>query len=194
MAEITTRTRLRYMFDRTMSRGVIALVGWLAVVSLAVVVIAGAIIAFVGVNPADVESLGFLEASWLSLMRTLDAGTMGGDQGWAFRIAMLIVTIGGIFIVSTLIGVLATGIDNRLTELRKGRSFVVERDHVLILGWSSKVFTVVSELVIANANQRHPRIIILADKDLKYQHMEQILIECALAKVKDFNFQTKPRI
>ena len=38
------------------------------------------------------------------------------------------------------------------------------------------------------------RVIILADKDLRYQLMEQILIECAMSKVKDFNFQTKPRI
>lgn len=44
------------------------------------------------------------------------------------------------------------------------------------------------------ANNPKLRVIILADKDLRYQLMEQILIECAMAKVKDFNFQTKPAI
>ena len=44
------------------------------------------------------------------------------------------------------------------------------------------------------ANNPKLRVIILADKDLRYQHIEQILIECTLAKVKDFNFQTKPGI
>ncbi|HNW71084.1 MAG TPA: NAD-binding protein, partial [Bacteroidales bacterium] len=111
------------------------------------------------------EKMGFIESAWRSLMRTLDAGTMGGDAGWSFRLLMLLVTIGGIFIVSTLIGVLSSGIESKLEELRKGRSFVIEKNHTLILGWSPKIFTIISELVIANENQKKPRIVILADKD-----------------------------
>ena len=42
------------------------------------------------------------------------------------------------------------------------------------------------------ANNPKLRVIILADRDLRYQLMEQILIECAMSKVKDFNLQTKP--
>ena len=78
---------------------------------------------------------------------------------------MLLVTIGGIFIVSTLIGVLSSGIESKLEEMRKGRSFVIEKDHTLILGWSPKIFTIISELTIANENQKKPRVVILADKD-----------------------------
>jgi hypothetical protein len=58
------------------------------------------------------DAPGFLEAAWMSLMRTLDAGTMGGDAVWGFRIVMLLVTVGGIFIVSTLIGVLSNGLED----------------------------------------------------------------------------------
>ena len=87
-------------------------------------------------------------------MRTLDPGTMGGDTGrWAFLLAMLAVTLGGIFIVSTLIGVLTTGLEGKLDELRKGRSLVIETDHTVILGWSPQIFTIVTELV---AGQREP--------------------------------------
>ena len=35
---------------------------------------------------------------------------------------MLLLTIGGLFIVSALIGVIATGIDTKLADLRRGRS------------------------------------------------------------------------
>ncbi|HKV06999.1 MAG TPA: NAD-binding protein, partial [Thermoanaerobaculia bacterium] len=108
---------------------------------------------------------GFIEAMWLSLMRTLDSGTMGGDEGWGFRVAMLFVTLGGIFIVSSLIGVINSGLEAKLDELRKGRSFVIESDHTLILGWSPKIFTVLSELVLANENRRKPRVVVLAEKD-----------------------------
>ena len=72
-------------------------------------------------------------------MRTLDAGTMGGDTGPGFRIVMLLVTIGGIFIVSTLIGILSNGLEERIENLRKGRSLVLENEHTLILGFTPHV-------------------------------------------------------
>jgi voltage-gated potassium channel Kch len=75
------------------------------------------------------------------------------------------VTLGGLFIVSTLIGVLASGISSKLDDLRKGHSFVVEKGHTLILGWSEKIFPIISELLIANENQKNPVIVILGLKD-----------------------------
>lgn len=156
-----------------MAKGPIALIGWLGLLSLLLVIIAGIVVTAAGFAPENEEPLGFIEAAWNSLMRTLDPGTMGGDTGWGFRLTMLGVTLGGIFIVSTLIGVLASGISNKLDELRKGHSFVVEKDHTLILGWSEKIFPVISELVIANENQKKPVIVILASKD-KVEMEDQI--------------------
>lgn len=161
----TFKTRLRYKFDNLMSKGPIALIGWLGLLSLLLVATAGIILTISGFSQDDSESLGFIEAAWESLMRTLDPGTMGGDTGWGFRLTMLGVTLGGIFIVSTLIGVLASGISSKLDELRKGHSFVIEKNHTLILGWSEKVFAIISELIIANANQHDPKIVILASRD-----------------------------
>lgn len=157
--------RLRYEFDKSMSAGPIALIGWLAVLSLVVIVVAGAVLALLGIAPDGGEGLGFVEAMWASLMRTLDAGTMGGDTGWGFRAVMLAVTIGGIFIVSTLIGVLSSGIEAKLDELRKGRSQVLEEDHTIILNWSPSIFDIIAELAVANRSRRRPRIVIMADRD-----------------------------
>lgn len=148
-----------------MSGGVIAVIGWLALISFAFIILAASIIAFTGVTQDEGRRYGFLEAAWLSLLRTLDPGTMGGDTGWEFRIIMLLVTLGGIFIVSTLIGILSSGIERKIEELRKGRSFVVEKKHTLILGWSTKIFSILSELIIANKNKRKCRIVILGTKD-----------------------------
>ncbi len=157
--------KMRYRFDNLMAKGPIALIGWLGILSLVLVVVAALILTVTGFTQDDGETMNFVEASWKSLMRTLDPGTMGGDTGWGFRIIMLGVTLGGIFIVSTLIGVLASGISNKLEELRKGHSFVVEKDHTLILGWSEKIFPIISELLIANENQKNPVIVILGHPD-----------------------------
>lgn len=157
--------RLRYEFDKSMAAGPIALIGWLAVLSLILIVIAGAVIVVLGIAPEGGSPLDFGEAVWESLMRTLDSGTMGGDAGWAFRWVMLFVTLGGIFVVSALIGVLSSGLEGKLDELRKGRSLVLEKDHTIILNWSASIFDIISELTIANQSRRRPRIVIMADKD-----------------------------
>lgn len=164
-SKLPLRIRLHYIFDNIMSGGVIAVIGWLALISFAFIILAASIIAFTGVTQDEGRRYGFLEAAWLSLLRTLDPGTMGGDTGWEFRIIMLLVTLGGIFIVSTLIGILSSGIERKIEELRKGRSFVVEKKHTLILGWSTKIFSILSELIIANKNKRKCRIVILGTKD-----------------------------
>lgn len=162
---ITLAERLRYMFDKSMAAGPIALIGWLALISLVIIAVAGLILAVTGIAPPDSEPLGFVEGAWASLMRTLDAGTMGGDAGWGFRGIMLLVTLGGIFVVSALIGVLSSGIEGKLDELRKGRSRVLESGHTIIYNWSPSIFDIVSELAIANASERRPRVVIMADRD-----------------------------
>lgn len=167
------RARMRYEFDKTMAAGPIALIGWLGLVSLLTIIAAGAIVALFGIAPAGQDNMSFIEGAWASLMRTLDSGTMGGDEGWGFRIIMLLVTLAGIFIVSALIGVLSSGLDSKLEELRKGRSKVLESDHTVIYNWSPSIFDVISELVIANESRTKPRIVILANMD-KVEMEDQI--------------------
>ena len=165
MRKVSVVDRLKYAFDNTMAKGPIALIGWLALASVAIISVLALIVVILQISPGDGEPIGFAEAFWLSLMRTLDAGTMGGDAGWGFRIAMLLVTIGGIFVISTLIGVMTNSVEDKVESLRKGRSRVLEAGHTVILGWSEQVFTIVSELVIANENQRRPCIVIMGDND-----------------------------
>ncbi len=173
------RAHLRYAFDKSMAGGAMALIGWLALISLIVITLAGAFLAVTGIAPEGGEPVSFIEGTWESLMRTFDAGTMGGDQGWGFRLVALVVTLAGIFVFSALIGVISSGLENKLDELRKGRSRVLEVDHTIILNWSPSIFDVISELVIANRSRKHPRIVIMSSRD-KVEMEEEIA-----AKIED---------
>jgi voltage-gated potassium channel Kch len=167
-SNVTWRDKLRYRFENTLSKGTVAIIGWLALLSLAIVVLASLILAGmrVGQDPEDHEHpYGFFEGVWQAMLRTLDPGVVAGDSGWQLRLLMLIVTIGGIFIVSILIGTITSGLETRLTELRKGRSRVIEANFTLILGWSSKVYSIIGELLIANENQKDPCIVVLSERD-----------------------------
>jgi voltage-gated potassium channel Kch len=148
-----------------MSAGPIALIGWLALISLVIIVLAAGILVALQLGPEGQPPVDFFEGLWEALMRSMDAGTVAGDTGFGFRLVGLMVTLAGIFIFSTLIGVLSSGIESKLDELRKGRSTVLEQDHTVILNWSASIFDVINELVVANRSRRKPRIVIMSARD-----------------------------
>ena len=87
---------------------------------------------------------------------------MEADTGWPLRLQSLFVVFFGILVGSSLIGLIASGVDRRVAELRKGRSPVLEQGHTLVLGWSEKVFTIVGELVTAHKGRKNSCIVLLA--------------------------------
>jgi len=159
------KAKLSYKFDNLMSKGPIAMIGLLGLMSLIIVIAAGFVYWGFRLTQDGSQPMSIFEGLWQGLMRTMDAGTVAGDTDWVFRGVSIIITLGGIFILSTLIGILGAGIQTKLEELRKGKSFVLETDHTLILGWSSKVFTIISELIVAGESAKCPRIVILSEKD-----------------------------
>jgi hypothetical protein len=155
---------------------------WLAVVTALLVVLAGVILAIADISINGEQ--GFIEGAWAALLRTLDPGTMGGDAGWPFRIIALVVTLGGVFIVSTLIGLIATAMSQKLEELRKGRSPVIESGHTLILGWSPKLMTVITELMIANENEDYSAVVVMS-------HHDKVWMEDQIREKVDHNGKTR---
>jgi ion channel POLLUX/CASTOR len=156
--------RLRYAFDRSMSRGTPALVAWLAVVTFLLITLFAVITSVFNLRQGQGD--GFFHELFESLLHALDPGTVAGDAGnWWYLLTMLALTLGGLVIVSALIGVIAAGIDARLADLRRGRSRVIESGHIVILGWSEAVFTILAELAVANESVRRPVVVILADRD-----------------------------
>jgi hypothetical protein len=78
---------------------------------------------------------------------------------------MLIVTLWGIFVVSSLIGILSAGVQQELDELRKGRSLVLEQDHTIILNWSASITDIIQQLCVAHEAVPRYRVVVMANKD-----------------------------
>lgn len=169
MAQASTKEKIRYYFENTLSKGPQAVIKWLAIASLTVVIVLAIVIVIFGIKSSDdpdASQLGFIEGAWQILMSTIDPGAMGGDGPiWPFRFVRLIATMASLFLISILIGSISSGIDSKLGELKKGKSKVLESNHTLILGWSEKIFSIISEIIEANSNQKKPAIVILADRD-----------------------------
>lgn len=167
MHKPSLKEQFRYFFDNTLSKGTVALIGWLAVVMCLLIVLTSIVVWAAGI--ATESSLA--EQMWAYLVRVL-GGTK--ELPWSFRLATLIIVLSGIFVMSSLISLLTTGFRSKLDGLRKGRSRVIENGHTVILGWSEGIFTIISELVVANENQQRFCIVILCDKD-KVEMEDKIL-------------------
>jgi voltage-gated potassium channel Kch len=164
--------RLRYRFDNSLARGPLVLIGWLGVAVILLVLVATTAAAVTHVLFGGGRNRGVVEDLWQGLRRVLDASAFGNDTAWPARLMALFVTLFGIFIGGSLIGLIATALDQRVDQLRKGRSAVLESNHTLILGWSARLPVIVQELVVANQNVARPVVVILAKREKAHMEAE----------------------
>ncbi|MFA7763673.1 CASTOR/POLLUX-related putative ion channel [Streptomyces sp. NRRL S-448] len=164
------RLRLRYRFDHLVAGGTTALIGWFALACLAVVVPASTVLVWAD-RAAPAALSGRLTAVWVSVGQTLKIGGAVGSP--IYVLASVALALTALLFVSTLVGLITTGIDRRIMLLRRGHSTVLESGHTVLLGWSNQIFPVVGELVAANANRRRSAIAVLAPKD-KVEMEEEI--------------------
>lgn len=159
-----TRDWIRYRADNALSKGIGIVLLWVGFILITVISIVSLIIWLTDSGPND-ERTNFAEALWISLTRSLDPGTFGADQGLRFRIATLVITLIGLLLLATLIGLVSNSIDRRIEELRRGKSVVLESGHSLILGISQKLPMVVKEIIEANRSVHKHSIVILTSED-----------------------------
>ncbi len=156
------KEKFRYFFDGLMSRGTLSLIGFLAIISLALIIIFTIVFWLINLIPGQ----SLIEIFWINLFKTLQTGTLSGaEPGQLNFFLSFLVSIASIFIISLLIGLLTAGIQQKIWALRQGRSKVIEFDHTIILGWSEIIFTVIRALNEAAANQQLRKIVIMAQKD-----------------------------
>jgi len=163
--DVSLRERIRYRFDNVLARGTTAALAWLGVVTLATVLFSAVLLALFGVTFAGSEESGLVEDTWQSLLRILDTGTMAGDVGWGRRILALLITLFGLLIAGTLIGIIAAGVEDRIDSMRRGRSTVIESGHLVILGGSPRLPVIIEQLVLANAERGPNTIVVLSETD-----------------------------
>ena len=173
------RERIGYKIDLLMSKGTISLIFLLSVITLALIILAGIAVILVERAWAN-DSLPF--AVWKSFTLTLDPGNLAGVEGSVGLIVVAALsTLGGIFITSTLISILNTGLANRLDDFQRGSAKIIEKNHSIILGYSESVFEIISELQIANMNKKSSCIVVLGNEE-KHVMEEQILRHVPFSK------------
>ena len=160
MKKRTLRKRISYWFDCMMSKGPIAMSILLFAITAAIVGVIGIVAYFVS------DDGGVLYQIWNSLMYTLDAGNLAGvpTDNVLYLILMSLATLCGLFLTSILIGIIATGVEDKLSDLRKGTSVVQEDNHTTIIGFDNNVYAILRELIEANSNKKDACIVVLGEQ------------------------------
>ena len=165
MKKFSPWQKFRYWFDNLMSKGTKSLLLILAVITTVVVVIGGlAAVALGGPDGSGAGSTG--HSIWYTLMHAISTGVITKEEGTiAYLALMTLVTLTGMFITSFLIGTISNGIKDKVTDLRRGKSRVIEEGHVVIIGFDEDITELIEELALANANQSDAVVVVMAEED-----------------------------
>lgn len=186
MKKFKIRERAAYNFDKIMDKGTFALILFLLVVTLFVSIVAGVVLSSV---QAEWSGGSLINSIWKSFLLTLDPGNQLAIEGNFKLVAITaVMTFCGIAFITTLIGIINSGITNKYDQLRQGTSKVIENEHTVVLGFNDNIYRIVSELIKANEEKDirwykpKPRIVILGNEDISV--MEQKINDRILKTIK----------
>ena len=159
---VSVFSRARYHFHNLLVRGTAARVIAFTIVTVTLCLILGFILSLVPSPDGD-----FLTSIWNATLCALDGGTIAGMEANTGQKAVLfIITIFGIVFSSVLVGIVTTGIEERLDYIAHEGSKVLERrPHVLVLGCTPVTAEIL--LSLAQSHERGPHvepIVVLEEK------------------------------
>ncbi|KAG7533637.1 NAD(P)-binding domain superfamily [Arabidopsis thaliana x Arabidopsis arenosa] len=123
------------------------------------------LIVYGGLALYAVSDCGVDEALWLSWTFVADSGSHADRVGVGARIVSVAISAGGMLIFATMLGLISDAISKMVDSLRKGKSEVLESNHILILGWSDKLGSLLKQLAIANKSIGGGVVVVLAERD-----------------------------
>ena len=151
--------KLQFKIDQLLSRGANSLIIWLAGLSLGFVLTASYITWMFQIGPH--ETFGAL--FWDFMIRALTPWEIEASMGsLSYLLMMLAVTLFGIFVLSILISLLSAIIDARVSGVVQGKRPFPYSDHIVIIGYSSRLMPIIEELIKANESKSLERIVILS--------------------------------
>lgn len=134
-------------------------------------------------SDASPHGPGLFENLYITFLQMTDPGNMSQDIKTVpeLKVYSVIAGISGLLMFSALVAFTSSAVNQKINELKKGRSVVIENGHTLILGWNARrIIEIIHELIIANSSERDASIVILADIDKS--EMDDVLQQAKFLK------------
>ncbi|MCR4950433.1 MAG: hypothetical protein K6A40_03805 [Solobacterium sp.] len=170
MEKPTFRDKFQYWFDNRMSDGSVSLIRLLILFTAAAVLLLTGLIIGLGLS-GEKDVFGVF---WDSLSTIINAWMPSSEDGsLGYVLLMSIAAIAGLLVTSVLIGIVTSAMEEKITGLRKGNSPVLEKDHIIVLGFYPGEYTLIRQLILAADDE--PCVIVIGaemERDEMEQHIE----------------------
>lgn len=85
---------------------------------------------------------------WWAFLRLTDPGYLGDDQGALRRVVSTVITVlGYVLFLGALIAIMTQWLNSTIRQLEQGLTPIAKRNHIVILGWTSRSPEVLRELL-----------------------------------------------
>jgi Trk K+ transport system NAD-binding subunit len=155
--EISFKKRVRFYFDNAISK-----TKYFILFLLLISFLLGLLMTIVHYSVDQSKDGSFFDNWWTSITTILG---IGSGTNWTDRTINFLYWSFSVAISGSIIGFIAKGISNLVEQLKKGKSQVICNNHILILGWSNSIFSILKELSIANQNVKNAVVIIFSELD-----------------------------
>lgn len=135
--------RLYYFVETLFLRGAPFQLLVVALVVVLISVVSGAI-----VYQFSPQFVDFSQAVWWAFLRLTDPGYLGDDTGALPRVVSTCLTLMGyVIFLGALVAIMTNGLSRFMGYLASGRSQIFEEEHILIIGWHSRLHAIIEELI-----------------------------------------------
>jgi len=151
---------IRYQLDKSLVRGILA-ISYILFLVLIFIVIFIVFLDMVFIKDGD-------EGFFVTFIEYFFLAIKGGNisnSSMPHIIVNAILMVTGLFLSSIVIGIVTNSIRERINDIRRGSSKIIELNHQVILGWSSGVSLLIRELLLANENNKGSNVVIMDQKD-----------------------------
>lgn len=157
--------KIRYILDNFISRGLARLI---FILFFSVLLLSS----FLALIVAIALRVGFIDAFWFMINYVLYPGTgfSSLQPNVLYSSILFLSSLIGLFITSFLISFISQNFEERLDRINSGLSDVIEKNHLLVLGFNKNMMAFFNEIIYANLSERNPVIVILSEQKPQTVH------------------------
>ena len=162
MKKHSLKERFQYWLENKLSNNPLS---FIKIIAFSTLILALLVACFIKI--LNLSDSSFLSEFWDTLASSINAWmpfSEDVDNNVGHIILTSIAAIFGLFITSLLIGIISNSLEEKIEQIKKGNSIVIEENHIVILGFIEGEYTLIKELV-KSIGTKEACIVVACDKD-----------------------------
>ena len=180
------KNHINYWLEKKMANGTYSMIKMLTIVTLSTVMLLAIMMALLDIGDGD----GFFSLFWDLLATAINAWMPYSEDGQvSYVLLSSLVAIMGLFLTSTLIGIISSFIEEKLENLRNGTATIFEKNHTVIIGYNLLEHQLLNQIIINTGKKK--RVIVICtnnEKDILVSSETNVICYDYKEEIKTYSF------